>query len=154
MKTPEKFPEGVCAPSQETSEQTRRASDISICAWPLSDASSSPIVIAQCFRRINATALYMWRSNVLRLRKCSSAAVSHYGVNIRRYSSAKSLPISEREFISALKKVLPWKWNTESKAPLGMRFLLSNSTTTNNDDRLCDQRRRRFHGSCRAVCAG
>ncbi|KAH7095966.1 PP-loop family-domain-containing protein [Paraphoma chrysanthemicola] len=61
----------------------------------------------------------MWRSNVLRLRKCSSTAINRNGLNIRWYSSGKSLPVAEREFEVALREVLPWIWNTESKTPLG-----------------------------------
>jgi hypothetical protein len=67
----------------------------------------------------NATALYMWRSNVLRLRKCSSAAVSRYGMTTRWYSAEKSLPVDEAEFEVALGKVLAWNWNTPARAPLG-----------------------------------
>ncbi|KAF1944466.1 hypothetical protein EJ02DRAFT_510140 [Clathrospora elynae] len=60
----------------------------------------------------------MWRSNVLRLRNCSSTAITSHGVKIRWYSSEKSLPVTEKEFESALAKVFKWKWD-ESKTPLG-----------------------------------
>jgi hypothetical protein len=61
----------------------------------------------------------MWRSNVLRLRNCSSTASSYHGVRIRWYSSEKSLPITGKEFEYALTKVLKWKLGSESKMPLG-----------------------------------
>jgi hypothetical protein len=67
----------------------------------------------------NATALYMWRSNVLGLRKCSSTATARYGLTTRWYSSGKSLPIDEKEFEAALGKVLTWKWDTLPSTPLG-----------------------------------
>jgi hypothetical protein len=47
----------------------------------------------------NVTASYMWRSNVLRLRKYSSAAAWR---NTRWYSSQTSLPITGEEFRQAL----------------------------------------------------
>lgn len=66
---------------------------------------------------------YMWRSNVLRLRNCSSAPIRRYGVNIntRRYSSEKSLPVTKEEFERAFSKVLKAKWDTESNTSLGTR---------------------------------
>ena len=46
---------------------------------------------------------YMWRSNVLGLRNCSSIASASYGVrSLRWYSSAKSLPVTKDEFKRAL----------------------------------------------------
>jgi hypothetical protein len=70
-------------------------------------------------RAFDATALYMWRSNVLRLRKCSSARVGRHGVKQRCYSSAKSLPISEEEFAGVLDEFLPEILGGDGK-PLGM----------------------------------
>jgi hypothetical protein len=69
--------------------------------------------------RTNDTALYMWRSNVLRVRKCSSYASFRNGLIARRLSSGPSTPISEKEFEGALGEVLPWAWENESKTPLG-----------------------------------
>lgn len=54
---------------------------------------------------VNATALYMWRSNVLRLRSCSSTTVRKPGLKKRWYSSEKGLPVSGDEFLEALDKV-------------------------------------------------
>jgi tRNA(Ile)-lysidine synthase len=61
----------------------------------------------------------MWRSNVLRLRNCSSAAIVRNRVKTRWYSSENSLAVTEKEFEWALKKVLQWKFTSESKTPLG-----------------------------------
>jgi hypothetical protein len=71
-------------------------------------------------RVFDATALYMWRSNVLRLRRCSSAGVWRHGVKPRWYSSAEGLPISEDEFTDALDEILPEILNGEGRVPLGM----------------------------------
>jgi tRNA(Ile)-lysidine synthase len=77
----------------------------------------------------NATALYMWRSNVLRLRKCSSAGGLRHGVARRLYSSEKSLPITDEEFHDALGSVLAERRAREgsnltgagvNKVPIGM----------------------------------
>lgn len=72
---------------------------------------------------VDALALYMWRSNALRLRHCSSTAAARNGLNIRRYGSESSLPISEDEFARALGVVFPWTWKQESKETLGMEDL-------------------------------
>ena len=78
----------------------------------------------------NATALYMWRSNVLRLRKCSSAGGLRHGVARRPYSSEKSLPITDEEFNDALGLVLAERRSREggnlrgggvNRVPIGMR---------------------------------
>ncbi|KAF1915211.1 PP-loop family-domain-containing protein [Ampelomyces quisqualis] len=64
--------------------------------------------------------MYMWSSNVLRLRKWSSTGRLNHGVISRRYSSQKSLPITELEFEDALSHVLPFRKSTDGrKRPLG-----------------------------------
>lgn len=46
---------------------------------------------------------YMWRSNALRLRSCSSTAIASHGIKtFRRYSSVKSLPVTNDEFKQSL----------------------------------------------------
>lgn len=64
---------------------------------------------------------YMWRSNVLRVGKCSSsAAAARYGQRVvRRYGSAASLPITAEEFKHALSKVL--RGVGKENKTLGMR---------------------------------
>jgi hypothetical protein len=74
----------------------------------------------------NATALYMWRSNVLSLRQCSSAGRLRHGVKSRWYSSTSSLPITEKEFEDALEAVLPRRWamrrgDSQKASSLGTR---------------------------------
>jgi hypothetical protein len=67
--------------------------------------------------RFNATA-FMWRSNVIRLRKCSSAAAWR---NTRWYSEQTSLPITNNEFEAALQKTGWGKWHMGSRRrTLGM----------------------------------
>jgi hypothetical protein len=70
----------------------------------------------------------MWRSNVLRLRKCSSVGGSRRVAEIRRYSSKQSLPISEEEFNDALNEVLSKRWDTQTNRRLGMRIVMSTWT--------------------------
>jgi hypothetical protein len=70
----------------------------------------------------DATALFMWSSNVLRLRKCSSAGVLRHGIKPRWYSSARSLPVSQEEFAGVLRGILPELWGVEGNAPLGMWY--------------------------------
>ena len=64
----------------------------------------------------DATA-YMWRNNVLRLRKCSFSTTNH-GV-YKWYSSKKSLPVTGEEFEGALAKLINRKIWPESKKPMG-----------------------------------
>jgi hypothetical protein len=128
-KTPEKFPEakglcGISTESQPRNYERVRASDrpfllvyLPITVVPLRSCYSRRRHIAGAF---DATALFMWRSNVLRLRKCSSAGVLRHGVQPRRYSSAKSLPVSEEEFTSVLRGIMPELWGVEGNASLGM----------------------------------
>jgi len=98
----------------------RRASDRPSSCISFSRLSLSPRPFLNRYTGVlNALALYMWRSNVLRLRNCSSTTTFRNGLNTRWYSSKKSLPVSEREFEHALREVLPWEWRTESKTPLG-----------------------------------
>lgn len=116
---------------EETSELRRAELPIDhfscITLFSLSLSPINPCIdLAGAF---NATALYMWRSNVLKLRNVSSTWTFRHGVNARWYSSGKSLPINEKEFEDALRKVLPWQWNTESKTPLGMRDLIQPEAT-------------------------
>jgi hypothetical protein len=63
---------------------------------------------------------YMWRSNALRLGNCSSAKYLRHGVTVRWQSSERSLPVTEREFRHALKKVFKWESGTVNQVPLGM----------------------------------
>jgi hypothetical protein len=74
-----------------------------------------------CSRVPNATALYMWRSNVLGLRNCSSARPIHHGLRVRCYSSA-GLPVSNGEFRAVLDGLLENKWASKSNAPIGMQL--------------------------------
>jgi hypothetical protein len=93
----------------------------------------------------------MWRSNVLRLRKCSSVGGSHRVTDIRRYSSKQSLPISEDEFNDALNEVLSKRWDTEKKKPLGMQITMSTCPPRPrliNACRFRNQRRSRLYGPC------
>ena len=64
----------------------------------------------------------MWRSNVLRLRKCSSAATWR---NTKRYSSQTSLPITNEEFAVALRSVDGSNWwsRDHESQRLGMMVL-------------------------------
>jgi hypothetical protein len=62
---------------------------------------------------------YMWRSNVLRLRICSSARTGRCTVSRRWYSDEKSLAVTGNEFEWALKRGLQWEFTSQSKTPLG-----------------------------------
>lgn len=94
-----------------------------------SDASNfvhfhiQPIALDAClvvsflvFVYFNAT--FMWRSNVIRLRKASSAAAWR---NTRWYSEQASLPITNNEFEAALEKTGWDRWHLETgRRKLGM----------------------------------
>lgn len=117
---------GPCGISEETSELHRVKLPIhNPRAFPLFRLQ---VALYQYTGVFNAPELYMWRSNVLRLRNCSSTATTRNGLNARRYSSGRSLPVSEKEFEDALRRVLPGKWNTESRTPLGMLHILAEWT--------------------------
>jgi hypothetical protein len=125
-KTPEKFPEArVCAASRGFQPRNCDAPELPIDQLSCITLSSRSFEPQSSRRRpfagaFDATALYMWRSNVLRLRKCSSAGARRHGVKPRWYSSAQSLPVSEEEFTAVLRGILPELWGVEGKAPLGM----------------------------------
>jgi hypothetical protein len=74
-----------------------------------------------CLPVFNATTLYMWRSNVLRLRNCSSARPIRHGLRVRCYSSA-GLPVSNGEFEAVLTGMLKDKRASQSNAPVGMQL--------------------------------
>jgi hypothetical protein len=74
-----------------------------------------------CSRVLNATALYMWRSNVLGLRNCSSARPIHHRLRVRCYSSA-GLPVSNGEFKAVLNDLLKDKWASKINTPIGMQL--------------------------------
>jgi hypothetical protein len=102
-----------------------RAPDLGPCAslaWPcLCRALLHVSTTRSCSRVSNATALYMWRSNVLGLRNCSSARPIHHGLRVRCYSSA-SLPVSNGEFRAVLNGLLKDKPALETNAPIGMQL--------------------------------
>lgn len=111
----------------------------------------------------NATALYMWRSNVLRLRKCSSAGGLRHGVARRLYSSEKSLPITDEEFHDALGSVLAERRAREgsnltgagvNKVPIGMWSAVIHSKELSLTIRLrpCYKRWCGFYGACISLC--
>lgn len=110
FSTPEKFPEprGPCIHLENTSEARPQPPTTALVQYPF---WSPNLFLASYLLRYlcaaaNATALYMWRSNVLRLRKCSSAGGARHGVTRRWHSSEKSLPITQKEFDDALDRVL------------------------------------------------
>lgn len=74
---------------------------------------------------INATVSFMWRSNALCLRSCSSIPI-HNGLKKRWYSGAKALPVSEDEFMQALDNVhslLKRNNNRRRQRTLGKEFI-------------------------------
>jgi hypothetical protein len=126
--TPEKFPEahGLCGISKSQPRNWGALSfriDQFSRALPVLVISFEPQLSLgrRLARAFDATALYMWRSNVLRLRKCSSARIGRNGVNPRWHSSAKGLPISEEEFAGVLDGFLPEILAGEGR-PLGMLY--------------------------------
>lgn len=114
-KPPEKFPEqGSVRPSQvgHLGTTTRCASDRALSCIARFRLFSTLVHFLHWYfaGASNATALYMWRSNVLSLRQCSSAGRLRRGVNSRWYGSTTSSPITEKEFEDALQVVLPRRW--------------------------------------------
>lgn len=109
----------------------------------------------------NAPALYMLRSNVLRLRKCSSAGGLRHGVARRLYSSEKSLSITEEEFNDALGLVLAGQRSREGnrlrdvgvKVPIGMRGVDTEKIKTNNPPRPRSKRRCGLYGTRLSLCS-
>lgn len=106
-----------------TSEYLRVASDFLVHFRFRAHVPSTWILSHRPFRGVfNGTAPFMWRSNVLRLRQCSSTTTIHHGLRPRWYSSERSLPITKEEFESALKKVIRWEPTTQSNRPIGMQI--------------------------------
>jgi hypothetical protein len=100
-----------------------RAPDLGPCASlaVVVPSCTSRLPTRSCSRVSNATALYMWRSNVLGLRNCSSARPIHHGLRVRCYSSA-GLPVSNGEFRAVLNGLLKDKPASQTNAPIGMQL--------------------------------
>lgn len=101
-------------PERLTSEQTRSQSDVS----PNSRALPFfGVLLVRFLIGVFVATAYMWRSNVLRLRKCCFTT-TNYGV-CKWYSSARSLPVTAKEFEAALAKIVNWKQWPDSKQAMG-----------------------------------